>query len=252
MSIQANNQTLTADQYLNQFNKGGGKTSGNTAPKKDVSETNIVQIVRDMPEEFKIAELSYLVWKENNYTDIEGDSKDYLTNSWFGKKHYDSVIGATETKTPFTHPQQVRTALEYKVQNIEMNLKELEFGDVEELLSVDGANEKRTKADLLEIIHKLQNKLWTVEKQATFEVMLENEEKAAAKWKVLLDAGFTDVVQAKDSIFANIEAAKAPTGIPVLIANGYTLTDNNFDPATMKLKVVFKEAATPEEQKATI
>lgn len=247
MAIKSNDKTLTVAQYAAQFNKGQGKTTGATSGKGiDLINTNIPEVIENLPSEFAKFALSSYIWKENNYGNLEGEALEYIENCYIGRNHYNSASGE-QKPVVFESPKKVLTAEEYRTGNIELNIKELSYQDIKPLLDIDGNDAKITKAQLLEVIHNLQAKIWTSDKEEIYQVMLEKEEAAKAKYKALYDAGFTDIIEVKGQYFANIELAKAPSAIPALASNNFELIDSTTNLSTMSLKVIFKDSQVTEK-----
>lgn len=255
--MKTNNKALTLPEYAAQFNKGQGKTTGaETGKKMDLVTTNIPGIVSELGEGFKEFALSSYLWKEANYGDLEGDKLEYIINHWLGRNHYNSVEGPSTVveKNPLESPKKIRTALEYKIENVLSNNRDLLFTSIESLLNVNVDDPKITRKELADIVRTWQLLVWPEEKREYYAVMVEKEEEVKTKFKSLLDAGFEDITALKDGGFtARVNAVGIPTPIPETLGkNNYVLTDSQFDPITMIITVFFAEKTDETKEPAKI
>jgi hypothetical protein len=88
----------------------------------------------------------------------------------------------------------------------------------------------------------LKGLFFTPEQELTYLEMIDRDEREAAKFIGLTDAGFTGITTLKDkSIKASITFAQAGIAIPELAKLGYTLVSSAPDMATLSIVVVIKE-----------
>lgn len=252
------NPATTANAIIAGFTTGQGRAVNCTNGKGvDLLDSGFVSWAETLPEEYRTAFIAYNKWKASGY-DSHTDELTALEDAgYLAMPHYYSVNGTgTDTSTtanPMARKNRVLSAAEYRENSIKLGIMSLTPDDFEQLLDVDGANTKLTKADLIEMIHALQAKLFTEEQRGTYGVMVEKEEAEAARWKALTDAGFSDITSlgtnkaGLSQYIGNVSIDKRHSAVEALDKAGYTLDSADFDKTNFDImKLVFTERA--EEQ----
>jgi hypothetical protein len=118
------------------------------------------------------------------------------------------------------------TPEQYKTNCIKIALATLTAEDIQDLF----------------FITEVKDLFFTPEQELTYLEMVDRDEREAAKFIGLTDAGFTGITTLKDkSIKASITFAQAGVAIPELAKLGYTLVSSAPDMATLSIVVVIKE-----------
>lgn len=166
---------------------------------------------------------------------------DCYSKGFVGKNQVRMSEKDNQEKNPFERATKLLTANEYRthvissmVENPEVQAKLVDF-------ATTNIPESMTKAQIVELVHSIQELLFPESKKEVYFEMIKKEEAEAAKWKVLTEAGFSDFAKTASGYFASIGLAQAETGVKELEKAGYKLSGSPTVNPDMTLRVFFVE-----------
>lgn len=241
MSNIQKNPANTVETILTSYNSGQGKTVNPTSGKSvPIVESGFIEWAKGLAPEMQTALVAYNQWKTSNYDKWSAELTEYQDAGYINKAH--AICVNNGRINPFERPSKVLTSEQYKLDRIRLNTSESSVLSALADFSTRTVPDSMTKTQLVEMIQDLQQVLFSTAEQEIFNNMVKKEEEEAAKWKTLLEAGFSDIVKTKDGYTASIAVSAIDNGIEVLIIAGYkVIGDPVFNLKSKTMTVNFVE-----------